>query len=83
MKPASSLFAPGRLSNSENVVSDCQRIAAAIASAASHVLNHSFFISKKNRFFTHLADFFVSMMVSFFSFCRLKINHMMGFQMYF
>jgi hypothetical protein len=57
MKVASSLFAPGRLSNSENVVSDCQRIAAAIASAASYVLNCSFFISKENCFFTHLADF--------------------------
>ncbi len=50
MRPASSLFAPGHLSNSENVVSDCQRIAAAIASAASHILNRSFFISKENRF---------------------------------
>jgi hypothetical protein len=60
MRPAGSLFAPGRLSNSENVVSDCQRIVATIASAASHVLNHSFFISKENRYFTHLADFFES-----------------------
>jgi hypothetical protein len=60
MRRASSLFAPGRLSNSENVVSDCQRIVAAIASAASYVLNHSFFISKENRFFTHLVDFFES-----------------------
>jgi nitrate reductase alpha subunit len=63
MKAASSLFAPGRLSKSENIVSDCQGIAAAIASAASHVLNRSFFISKENRFFTHLADFFESFAV--------------------
>jgi hypothetical protein len=63
MKAASSLFAPGRLSNSDNIVSDCQRIAAAIASAASYVLNCSFFISKENRFFTHLADFFESFAV--------------------
>jgi hypothetical protein len=63
MKAASSLFAPGRLSKSENVVSDCQGIAAAIASAASHVLNRSFLISKDNRFFTHLADFFESFAV--------------------
>jgi VanZ family protein len=48
---AGQLFTPGRLSKSENVVSDYQRIAAAIASAASHVLNRSFFIFKKNRFF--------------------------------
>jgi hypothetical protein len=34
---------------------------AAIASAASHVLNCPFFISKENRFFTHLADFFESL----------------------
>jgi hypothetical protein len=60
MRLASSLFASGRLSKSENVVSDCQRIAAAIASAASHVLNRSFFIFKENRFFTYLADFFES-----------------------
>ncbi len=53
---------PRRLSNNENVVSDCQRIAAAIASATSHVLNCSFFISKENCFFTHLADFFESVM---------------------
>ncbi len=58
MRPANSLFAPGRLSNSENVVSDCQRIAA-----ASHVLNRSFFISKENRFFAHLANFFESFSV--------------------
>ena len=63
MKAASSLFAPSHLSNSENVVSDCQRIAAAIAAAASHVLNCSFFIYKENRFFTHLADFFESFAV--------------------
>jgi hypothetical protein len=50
MKAASSLFAPGLLSNSENVVSECQRIAAAIASAASYVLNHPFFISRKTVF---------------------------------
>jgi hypothetical protein len=58
MRPASSLFAPGRLSKSENVVGDCQRIAA-----ASHVLNRSFFIFKENRFFTHLADFLESFAV--------------------
>jgi hypothetical protein len=58
MRPASSLFAPGRLSNSENDVSDCQGIAAAIASAASHVLKSCFFISKEDCLFTHLADFF-------------------------
>jgi hypothetical protein len=63
MKAASSLFVPGRLSNSENVVSDCQRIAAAIATAASYILNRSFFISKQNRFFTHLAEFFESFAV--------------------
>jgi hypothetical protein len=51
---------PGRLSNSENVVSECQRIAAAIASAASYALNRSFFISKENHLLTHLADFFES-----------------------
>jgi hypothetical protein len=60
MKAASSLFAPGRLSNSENVVSECQRIAATIASAASYALNRSFFISKENHVLTHLADFFES-----------------------
>jgi hypothetical protein len=53
----------GRLSKSENIVSDCQRIAAAIASAALHVLNRSFFIFKENHFFTHLADFFESFAV--------------------
>jgi hypothetical protein len=63
MRPASLLFAPGCLSKSENVASDCQRIAAAIASAASHVLNRSFFIFKENRFFTHLANFFESFTV--------------------
>jgi hypothetical protein len=63
MRPASSLFASGRLSKSENVVSDCQRIETAIASAASHVLNSSFFIFMENRFFTHLADFFESFAV--------------------
>jgi hypothetical protein len=63
MRPASSLFAPGRLSNSENDVSDCQGIVAAIASAASHVLKSSFFISKEDRLFTHLADFFESFAV--------------------
>jgi hypothetical protein len=63
MKPASSLFAPGCLSNSENFVSEFQRIVAAIASAASYVLNRSFFISKENSFFTHLADFFESFAV--------------------
>jgi hypothetical protein len=63
MKAASSLFAPGCLSKSENVVSDCQGITTAIASAASHVLNRSLFISKENRFFTHLADFFESFAV--------------------
>jgi hypothetical protein len=60
MRPASSLFAPGRLSNSENDVSDCQGIAAAIASVALHVLKCSFFISKEDRFFTHLGDIFES-----------------------
>jgi hypothetical protein len=61
MKAASSHFAPGRLSKSENVVSDCQGIAAAaIASAVSYVLNRSFFISRENRFFT---DFFESFAV--------------------
>jgi hypothetical protein len=60
MRPASSLFAPGRLSNSENDVSDCQIISAAIASAASRALIRSFFISKDNRLFTHLADLFES-----------------------
>ncbi len=63
MRPANLLFAPSRLSNSENVVSHCQRIAAAIAAAASHVLNCCFFIYKENRFFTHLADFFESFAV--------------------
>jgi hypothetical protein len=63
MRPASSLFAPGRLSNSEKDVSDCQGIAAAIALAASHVLKSSFFISKEDRLFTHLADFFESFAV--------------------
>jgi hypothetical protein len=63
MRPASSLFAPGRLSNSENDVSDCQGIAAAIASAASHVLKSFFFISKEDRLFTHLANFFESFTV--------------------
>jgi hypothetical protein len=36
---------------------------AAITSAASHVLKSSFFISKENRLFTHLADFFESFAV--------------------
>jgi hypothetical protein len=62
MRLASSLFAPGCLSNSENNVSDCQGIAAAIASAASRVLKSSF-ISKEDRLFTHLADFFESFAV--------------------
>jgi hypothetical protein len=61
MRLASLLFTPGHLSKSENVVSDCP--AAAIASAASHVLNHSFFIFKENCFFTHLPDFFESFAV--------------------
>ncbi len=52
---------PGHLSNSENDVSDCQGIAATIASAASHVLKSSFFISKEDRLFIHLADFFKSL----------------------
>ncbi len=61
-------FAPGHLSNSENDVLDCQRIAAAIAlaataSAASHILKSSFVISKEDRLFTHLADFFESFAV--------------------
>jgi hypothetical protein len=60
MKAARSHFAPGRLSKSENVVSDCQGIAAAIASAALYILNRSFFISRENRFFT---DFFESFAV--------------------
>jgi hypothetical protein len=63
MTLASSLFAPGCLSNSENDVLDCQRIAAAIASAASHVLKSSFYISKEDPLFTHLADFFESFAV--------------------
>jgi hypothetical protein len=63
MRSASSLFAAGRLSNSENDVSDCQRSAAAIASAASHVLKSSFIIFKEDRLFTHLADFFESFAV--------------------
>ncbi len=68
MKAASPLFAPGRLSNSENVVLECQRIAAAIAaaaiaSAASYALNRSFFISKENHLLTQLADFFESFAV--------------------
>ncbi len=63
MRPTSSLFASGHLSKSENVVSDCQRIAAAIASGASHVLNRSFFFFKENCFFTYLADFFESFAV--------------------
>jgi hypothetical protein len=63
MRPDSSLFAPGRLSDSENDVSDCQIVAAAIASAASHVLNRSFLISKDNCLFTHLADLYESFAV--------------------
>jgi hypothetical protein len=63
MRPASSLFVPGHLSNSENDVSDCQGIAAAIASAASHILKSSFFICKEDRLFTYLADFFESFTV--------------------
>ncbi len=39
MRPTSSLFAPSRLTNSENVVLDCQIIAAAVSSAALHILN--------------------------------------------
>jgi hypothetical protein len=31
--------------------------------AASHILHRSFFISKENRFFTHLANFFESFTV--------------------
>jgi hypothetical protein len=63
MRSASSLFAPGHLSNSENDVTDCQRSAAAIASAASHVLKSSFVILKEDRLFNHLADFFESFAV--------------------
>ncbi len=54
---------PGRLSNSKNVVADCQSIVAAIASAASHDLNCSFLFSEEICFFTHLADFFQSFAV--------------------
>jgi hypothetical protein len=63
MRSASSLFTPGCLSNSENDVSDCQRIAAAIALAASHILKSSFVIFKEDRLFTHLADFLESFAV--------------------
>jgi hypothetical protein len=63
MRPASSLFASSRLSKSENVVSDCQRIETAITLVASHVLNRSFFIFMENHFFTHLAYFFESFAV--------------------
>jgi hypothetical protein len=41
---ASSLFAPGRPTNSENVVQDCKKAVVIIAVIAWHILDCSFFI---------------------------------------
>jgi hypothetical protein len=58
VKPASLLFAPGKIANSENIVQDGQEMVAFIAMNTLHILTCSFIISSLSNLVTHLANFF-------------------------
>ncbi len=57
LRPVSLLFAPGRPTNSENVVQDGLKATAIIAEIACHVLDRSFFVSSYSSLIAQLADF--------------------------